>query len=106
MLALLDQWHRQGSSRLDRTGNGQITAQGAAIMDTAWPLLTDAWASSVLGARLATELNSFSPRYEPPPKGQEKTWIEYLNKDLRTILGRRVRGKYAVRYCGGGSVTR
>ena len=106
MLALLDQWHQQGSSRLDRTGNGQITAPGAAIMDAAWPLLSDAWASRVLGARLTTELNSFSPLYQAPPEGQEKTWTEYLNKDLRTILGRPVRGKYAVRYCGGGSVTR
>ena len=49
MLSLLDAWHRQGGSRLDRTGNGQITAPGAAIMDTAWPLIAKAWASSVLG---------------------------------------------------------
>ncbi|MGB9185143.1 MAG: penicillin acylase family protein [Solirubrobacteraceae bacterium] len=106
MLALLDQWHRQGSSRLDRTGNGQITAPGAAIMDAAWPLLSDAWASSVLGTRLTTELNSFASQYQPPPGGQEKTWIEYLNKDLRTILGQPVAGRYSVRYCAGGSITR
>src|ERR1019366_6751687 len=59
MLALLDLWHRQGGSRLDRTGNGQITAPGAAIIDTAWPLLANAWASTVLGPKLTGELASF-----------------------------------------------
>ena len=49
MLKLLNEWHQQGGSRLDRTGNGQITAPGAAIMDTAWPLMAKAWASRVLG---------------------------------------------------------
>src|SRR2546423_2841380 len=52
MLALLDTWYRQGGSRLDRTGNGEITAPGAAIMDAAWPLVARAWASAVLGPAL------------------------------------------------------
>ena len=55
MLALLDAWHQHGGSRLDRTdpsGIGNITDPGAAIMDTAWPLLANAWASSVLGPKL------------------------------------------------------
>jgi acyl-homoserine lactone acylase PvdQ len=106
MLALLDQWHRQGSSRLDRTGNGQITAPGAAIMDAAWPKLADAWASTVLGAQLTRQLNSFYTQYQAPPGGQENSWVEYLNKDLRTLLGRHVRGRYGVRYCGGGNLRR
>ena len=59
MLALLDSWHRQGGSRLDRTGNGQITAPGAAIMDAAWTPMADAWASTVLGTQ--AELRN-SPR--------------------------------------------
>ena len=109
MLALLDQWRRQGSSVLDRTGNGQVTAPGAAIMDTAWPLLTRAWASSVLGAKLTSELASFDSPFDGPlsgqsENGQEKSWIAYLNKDLRTIVGDPVRGKYAVRYCGAGNI--
>ena len=29
-----------------------------------------------------------------------------MDKDLRTILGDKVRGKYNVRYCGGGSLKR
>jgi acyl-homoserine lactone acylase PvdQ len=106
MLALLDQWRRQGSSRLDRTGNGQITASGAAIMDTAWTPLANAWASSVLGANLSNELASFDTRFQQPPGGQYTGWYMYMQKDLRTIMHEHVRGKYHVRYCGGGSIRR
>ncbi len=106
MLALLDLWHAQGGSRLDRTGNGQITAPGAAIIDTAWPLLANAWASTVLGPKLSAELASFDSQYDQPPGGQYTGWHIYMDKDLRTILGERVRAKFSVRYCGGGSLKR
>jgi acyl-homoserine lactone acylase PvdQ len=106
MLGLLDTWHRQGSSRLDRTGDGKITAPGAAIMDTAWPLLADAWASTVLGPKLSDELASFDSRFDQPPGGQYTGWHIYMDKDLRTLLGKHVRGKYRVRYCGGGHIRR
>jgi acyl-homoserine lactone acylase PvdQ len=106
ILALLDQWYRQGGSRLDRTGNGEITAPGAAIMDTAWPLLANAWASTVLGSKLSAQLASFVSIYDQPPGGQYTGWHIWMNKDLRTILGEPVKGKFAVRYCGGGSLTR
>jgi acyl-homoserine lactone acylase PvdQ len=109
MLSLLDAWYRNGASRLDRTdasGVGNITDPGAAIMDTAWPLLANAWASSVLGRSLTAQFASFVSQYDHPPGGQYTGWHIYMNKDLRTILGEPVRGKYAVRYCGGGSVSR
>jgi acyl-homoserine lactone acylase PvdQ len=106
MLALLNAWHRQGGSRLDRTGNGQITAPGAAIMDTAWPLLANAWASSVLGKNLSAQLASFVSPYDQPPGGQYTGWHIYMDKDLRTMLGEQVRGKFNVRYCGAGNLSR
>jgi len=106
MLALLDAWRRAGGSRLDRTGNGQITAPGAAIMDTAWPLLANAWASSVLGPQLRQRLATLVSVYDQPPGGQYSGWHVWMDKDLRTILGQRVRGPFAVRYCGGGSLVR
>jgi acyl-homoserine lactone acylase PvdQ len=111
MLSLLDAWNAHGSSRLDRTGNGQITDPGAAIMDTAWPLIAKAWASSVLGPKLTAQLASFNPVYEPPAMnhgtgGQEHGWQIYISKDLRTMLGEPVKGKYAVRYCGAGNLKR
>ena len=109
MLALLDAWHQHGGSRLDRTdpgGVGKITDPGAAIMDTAWPLLANAWASSVLGRTLSAQLASFDSQYDLPPAGQYTGWHIYMYKDLRTLLGMPVRGKFAVRYCGAGDLTR
>jgi hypothetical protein len=106
MLALLDLWRRQGGSRLDRTGNGRITAPGAAIMDTAWPFLAKAWASSALGRRMTAYLASLIPIYDQPPGGQYAGWHVWMDKDLRTLLGERVRGRFAVRYCGGGNLRR
>jgi acyl-homoserine lactone acylase PvdQ len=109
MLALLDAWRRHGSSRLDRTdpsGIGKITDPGAAIMDTAWPLLANAWASRTLGGALSAQLATFVNPFDQPPSGQYTGWHIYMNKDLRTLLGDRVRGKFAVRYCGGGSLGR
>lgn len=109
MLKLLNRWHRQGGSRLDRTGNGQITAPGAAIMDAAWPLMAEAWASKVLGRSLTSQLASFQKIYDYPNNGngtggQYHGWHIWMDKDLRTILGEHVRGKFNLRYCGGGSL--
>lgn len=109
MLALLDAWHSHGGSRLDRTdptGIGKITDPGAAIMDTSWPLLANAWASSVLGPSLTAQLSTFVSQYDLPPKGQEYGWHIWMGKDLQTVLGRHVLGKFTIRYCGSGSLMR
>jgi acyl-homoserine lactone acylase PvdQ len=109
MLALLDAWHAHGGSRLDRTdpsGVGKITDPGAAILDTAWPLLANAWGSSVLGSGLESQLASFNSTFDLPPSGQYTGWHIYMDKDLRTLLGGHVRGPYNVRYCGGGKLAR
>ncbi len=75
-------------------------------MDTAWPKLANAWASTVLGPALSTQLATFDSMFDQPPSGQYHGWHIYMNKDLRSILGQRVRGPFAVRYCGGGSLKR
>jgi acyl-homoserine lactone acylase PvdQ len=109
MLALLDAWHARGGSRLDTTdpnGNGNITDPGAAVLDVSWPLLANAWASSVLGPTLSAQLASFDSQYDLPPGGQYTGWHIYMDKDLRSILGQRVRGAFNIRYCGAGSLKR
>ena len=106
MLALLDAWHAHGGSRLDRTGSGKITDPSAAIMDAAWPGLAQEWLSSVLGLRSKLEASyaSFQGVYDPPPAGQYGGWHINMDKDLRTLLGQPVQGKFKLRYCGGGSL--
>jgi acyl-homoserine lactone acylase PvdQ len=103
MLELLDRWHEHGGSRLDLNLDGTIDDPGAAIMDTAWPRLAEAWAAPVLGA-LGSQLATFQTEFDLPPMGQFGGWHIYMDKDLRTLLGRPVKGRFAERYCGGGDL--
>ncbi len=100
----LDAWTRAGGSRLDRDGDGKIDDPGAAIMDTAWPKLADAALNPVLGpltgelAKLVTRNQNANPSGSAYAGG----WYGYLFKDLRSLLGKPVKGPYSTRYCGGG----
>ena len=102
--ALLDAWRRAGSSRLDRDLDGKVDAPGAAVMDAAWPRLADAVLAPVLGPlvdRLA-KLQSRSNDAGPSGSAYISGWYGYVDKDLRSLLGRPVRGAFSTRYCGAG----
>jgi acyl-homoserine lactone acylase PvdQ len=106
-VAQLDQWLATGGSRLDANGDGKIDAAGAAIMDAAWPRLADAVLSRVLGP-LTDRLAALMHRSDDAGAGGSAYidgWYGYVAKDLRTLLGRAVRGPYATRFCGAGVVT-
>jgi acyl-homoserine lactone acylase PvdQ len=101
---LIDTWRTNGSSRLDRGLDGKIDDPGAAVMDAAWPWLADAVMGAVLGpltARLAA-LYGRSDDANPGGSAYISGWYGYVDKDLRTLLGRDVRGPYSRRYCGAG----
>jgi acyl-homoserine lactone acylase PvdQ len=105
MLALLEDWRAKGGSRLDRDLDGKIDHPGAAIMDAAWNRLADAAMTPVLGKPLADQLDhTLHSRYDLPPDGQFSGWHQYMDKDIRTLLGDKVKGPFANRYCGGGDV--
>jgi acyl-homoserine lactone acylase PvdQ len=104
MLELLESWNVRGGSRLDRDLNGQIDEPGAAILDTAWDPLVNAAMAPVLGP-LTDELDdTLHRRFAAPPMGQSSGWYQYLAKDLRRLLGQRVRGRLRNRYCGRGNL--
>jgi acyl-homoserine lactone acylase PvdQ len=109
-VGLLDSWLADGGSRLDRDLDGHVDAAGAAVMDAAWPLIADAVMRPVVGQRLLADLDAVAPRDEAPAGRNGSSfasgWYEYVDKDLRTLLGRHVRGKFNLRYCGGGSLSR
>jgi acyl-homoserine lactone acylase PvdQ len=103
MLQLLDDWRRRGGSRLDADLDGNIDDPGAAILDAAWPKLAQAWAGPELGP-LTLQFASIVSPYSAPPQGQYDGWHIYMDKDLRTLLGRPVKGAYHTRYCGNGNL--
>ena len=105
MRDLLLDWNAKGSSRIDADGDGKVDDPGAAIMDAWYPKLADAVMQPVLGeltpafASLRGRGGSASPTGSSFGSG----WFSYIDKDLRTLLGEKVKGKFANRYCGRGN---
>jgi len=109
MLAQLVAWRDAQASRLDTVpADGLIDHPGAAIMDAAWRGIADAVLAPVLGPELQ-QMAAFNERFRAPgTKGvtsyQGYGWFGYVDKDLRTLLGDRVRGKFSRPYCGNGDL--
>jgi acyl-homoserine lactone acylase PvdQ len=108
MLALLESWRASGASRLDRNLDTKIDDPGAAIMDAAWSRFADAVMSPVLGPQL-DQLAGLIQRDEnarSTGSAYQAGWYGYVDKDLRTLLGRQVHGKFKTRFCGQGDLAR
>ncbi|MCB0863710.1 MAG: penicillin acylase family protein [Solirubrobacterales bacterium] len=101
MLNQMVAWHDKGGSRLDRNLDGKIDAPGAASLDAAWPKIADAFMKPVLGSQL-DELNSLFSRFDLPPSGQYSGWYQYFDRDIRSLLGQKVKSPFRVKYCGHG----
>ena len=104
MLQLLQSWD---GSRLDANGDGTVDAPGAAIMDAWWPRLAVADLQPVLGP-LTDQLKRLAPIDNPANPGGSSYgagWYSYVDKDLSTLLGKTVQGKFSTTYCGGGDLS-
>ncbi len=101
MLNQMVAWNKKGGSRLDRDFNGEIDAPGAASLDAAWPKIADAFMKPVLGPQL-NELASLFSRFDQPPGGQYSGWYQYFDRDIRALLGKKVKKPFKVKYCGHG----
>ncbi len=101
MLNQMVAWNKANGSRLDRDLDGKIDAAGAASLDAAWPKIADAFMGPVLGPQLE-ELASLFSRFDLPPGGQYAGWYQYFDKDIRALLGQKVKSPFKVRYCGKG----
>jgi acyl-homoserine lactone acylase PvdQ len=106
LVSLLDAWYGAGGSRVDANLDGNIDNPGAVILDTAWKGITDAGLCDRLGSTLCKGLEGRISRFDAPPGGQYSGWHQYMDKDLRTLLGKKVSGKYHLKYCGDGSVSK
>jgi acyl-homoserine lactone acylase PvdQ len=102
MLSIMIGWRQRGGSRLDKDLDGEIDDPGAAIMDTAWPRIADAFMKPQLGPQL-DELDSLFSRFSQPPGGQYDGWYQYFERDVGRLVGKRVVDPFQNRYCGHGN---
>lgn len=103
---LVDDWRAQGSSRLDRDLDGRIDHPGAAVLEAAWRPLAESVLAPVLGP-LVTRLRQVHGSHDAPgpdANGFGSGWYGYVDKDLRSLLGRPVNGPYRTRFCGAGDL--
>ena len=98
---------RSGSSRTGPRPGWPRGRPGAAVMDAAFEPMANAVLRPVLGSRLLSRLARLHERDRAPYKDDVNGssfgsgWYGYVDKDLRRLLGRPVRGKFGLRYCGG-----
>jgi hypothetical protein len=100
-LQALEDWRNAGSSRLDADLDGWLDHPGAAVIDAAWSRLADAALGPFLGP-LVDQLGAVVSRDQPFNAGGSsfyEGWWSYIDKDLRTLLGKPVRGPYMTRFC-------
>jgi acyl-homoserine lactone acylase PvdQ len=93
---LLDDWVRRNAPRLDADGDGLYDEAGPVLMDVVWRPVVDAVMGPVFGDLLG-DLDRV--RGLGGSSGHS-----YVEKDLRTLVRRPVRGRFNLRYCGHGSL--
>jgi acyl-homoserine lactone acylase PvdQ len=106
---LVTEWRAAGGSRLDRDLDGRVDHQGAAVLDAAWPRIATAVLQPALGPLVSDlaaieEIDRGSTKINSNTSSYGVGWYSYVDKDLRTLLGERVRGRYSRRYCGNGDL--
>jgi acyl-homoserine lactone acylase PvdQ len=108
--ALVDAWRARGASRLDRDLDGKIDDPGAAVLDQTWDALSEAVLRPVIGDLGAPGglLGQLVGRDNSPRTSNGSAygggWYGYVHKDLRSLLGKPVRGGYSRGYCGAGDL--
>jgi hypothetical protein len=107
-------WLKAGGQRKDADGDHVYEhADAIRILDAWWPKWVQAQFQPVLGKPAFDTLTATIATDNPPNNhGQhlgsayQGSWYGFVEKDLRTVLGQTVKGKYARTYCGRGSLTR
>jgi hypothetical protein len=108
--ALVDAWRASGATRLDRDLDGKIDDPGAAVLDQTWDALSEAVLRPVIGELGAPGglLGQLVRRDNSPRTSNGSAygggWYGYVQKDLRSLLGKPVRGRYSRSYCGAGDL--
>jgi hypothetical protein len=97
VIGILDDWVDRDAPRLDADEDSFFDEPGPGIMDGVFRPLTEEVMKPVFFGDLLEDLNDVRGL-----GGQ--SGHSYVDKDLRTLLGDPVRGKFNLRYCGNGSL--
>ena len=107
-------WVKSGSHRRDLNRDGRYDdAEAVRIMDAWWPEWIRGQFEPLLSKPLVDQLKG-ALKFDNAPNNEgahlgsayQDGWYGYAQKDLRTLLGRRVRGRYARVFCGKGKLGR
>lgn len=109
-VAKLRAWVADGAHRRDRDGDGRYEhADAIRILDAFWPRWMRAQFEPSLGAPLYAQLtrahevdNTPNNHGDHVGSAYQTGWYGYAHKDLRRVLGLKVREPYSKRYCGAG----
>ncbi len=103
-------WVASGAHRRDADLDGAYDDSAAvALMDAWWGPLVDAIYRPILGDELFDAIAHINYVDYLPKDGPDTYyygWYGYVQKDLRALLGKRVRGRLSRGYCGGGAMRR
>ena len=107
---VLRAWVRAGGHRLDRNRDGTYERSDAvSILDRWWPKWLRAQFRPAMGAAVYKRTKGLIRQDDDPNldgehhgSAYQTGWYHYAQKDLRRVLGRRVRGRLSRVYCGGG----
>jgi hypothetical protein len=108
-VSTLRAWLKSGAHRIDRNKDGHYDhAAAVRIMDVWFPKLLQAEFGPALGSSLFDSLRA-QQRFDDTPhqhlgSAYNGGWYQYVQKDLRDLLGKSVRGPYSRVYCGGGKL--
>ncbi|MDQ6834759.1 MAG: penicillin acylase family protein [Actinomycetota bacterium] len=109
LISLLAGWARAGSQRRSTANNVVDASPAVLIMDAWWPLLVRAEFQPAVGRPLmdfiSQQFNSIQPDgiRDGTGNGFFAGWEMDVQKDLRQVLRRHVRGRFSRTYCGRGS---
>ncbi len=107
-------WQRAGGHRKDANRDGVYESGDAIrILDAWWPRWVKAEFQPALGDKAFKVLSNTieldnAPNNDGAHLGSsyQAGWYGYVRKDLRTVLKRKVKGKYARKFCGDGRLGR
>lgn len=103
-IGLMDAWTRAGSHRRDLDGDGVVEhSAAAAVMDEWWPRLVRRAFEPALGVDALERIRDVHSVGSGPSQGGSSFgsgWWGHLDKDLRALLGMRVRNPLSRPYCG------